>query len=197
MPYGLNVWTPSGYIQIDENYSNYAAYSSGTITADTSVGQGLIWARCPVGGALSYVNFTLRAQASYPTSYIVSKPMNEVAENGDRYGLQVFNAGGSLIFSSRATFVTLLGMISIPGNNASGPYYTLPTPSAGKQIYLSVNGLAQPQAMYQPYVNGGAFLFPAIKWTAANQIQSSMYSTSGPPATGSWYHSRYVLIGEF
>lgn len=184
MPAGLQVINDSGTIQIDSTWANYALIQRVTVTSTArppwsgpdltrgavhagSQSGDLVFVQCASEFCLSGPNyrngvreFTVGVFAlGIPITFYVFRKQPPTASN---YGMQVFDAGGELLFDAVSKFSKIKLTLATQGNNLAnantynitpGRNYAIMMPSFTGQLvirdtpsgnmgfrYLSVNG---------------------------------------------------------
>lgn len=139
MPAGLQVYSDSGLIQIDDRYSNLALRTKFTATTASGTGPNysfwtyttVVTATYPIvamsgpriallgcvniGGNQWQLQFVSPAQATF-TAYIFDYPVSP----GNNFGLQVFRDDGGLAFDSNIKYAKVAAIIQRPAGQPSG-----------------------------------------------------------------------------
>lgn len=140
MAYGLRVFGPSGTLQLDQDYSNYALHSSGVGTGNgwatwTGTNYPMIFTRpnSGVGPVNTHVDAANRRfQITAGRQWAMFLPSNTVAERADTHGLRVFRQNGQIAFSSRHTPFRLFSVTYVYGSSVGyGRDLYIPLPSGG------------------------------------------------------------------
>lgn len=97
MPHGLRIQSASGYTQIDENYSNYLLYASGSANSPSGIpdygSDQITLIRIPYGGVWGY------DQGNSTVEWRAYRLSQFVGATGS-YGLRVYGGNGALHFDS-------------------------------------------------------------------------------------------------
>ncbi len=144
MSYGISVVNDSGVIVIDQDYSNYTQYSSGSIgngggIVIPNINGALVFVR---GGGTVYVvsggipNTTMILKGTFSVVYfIVVVPASSITSLGG-YGLDIKRSDGTLAYSSTLVVPTLAGM-GFVDSQTSGT--TISIASSPKSRYFCIN----------------------------------------------------------
>lgn len=141
MPAGLQVFTASGVIQIDENYQNYMLLQKASISASSLTGPNgervtgvevytssvsemvairstalaALHSITPSGAGLRYIFGTAGTVTYYRYGLGVA--------SGQSFGLQIFNAAGKLVFDAASPALRVTSIIQSPDyRNILGDY---------------------------------------------------------------------------
>lgn len=162
MPGGLSVQNASGVIQIDETYSNFILYSSGSIYAGSISDGGILYlplpyTECLVAVGVSGIWVMLEDNAALGSNavrfiggaayvpYRVYVRATALSPSATNYGFRVWNGSGQLVFDSGLPFMVVKHTATIYGSSL--PAY----PGTGYTVwhnvsnpYVVLNGSASP-----------------------------------------------------
>lgn len=141
MSYGIQVYNSDSILTIDDNYSNYAVYSSGTLTS-TLNGAGYYeytLALPNIPGILMYIRSTsnvgtywiqqgghagsttvVESDTSTSINYILVVPSSALSVPSG-YGLNIYRGDGSLAFSSEYSYASLVDIGLLYNSNSLIP----------------------------------------------------------------------------
>lgn len=115
MSHGLQIINASGYVQIDENYSNFSLWATGaTSTLSTFTypyGDEIYLVRLPYGGWFGYDDGNPFGSNSY-VDYRVYRPSTAVGAAGS-HGMRVYSSGGAVIFDSNRDVMKIYSLQQI------------------------------------------------------------------------------------
>jgi hypothetical protein len=136
MSAGFQSWNTSGTVQIDENYTSMTLVTSPTITINTTDTYFDIASANPVvflgNTSGAFIRMTGRVNLGgsvWRYTFIANVAVNvrlycfdQAAPSPSRYGMQVFNGAGQLVFDSNSPFLRLSAIHQVVGsaNNAFG-----------------------------------------------------------------------------
>ncbi len=151
MTFGARVLGSAGYIQIDDNYSNYGLVQSGTATTSSKISLPnagsptayLILVRIQPGQHIRNVSmmndgfYLYHVGASFSFEYRAFL-RNDLLTPGGGYGFRVFKPNGALAFDGAFTYARLRSVSIINTESTSFP---LTIPGIGVNPWIYVNSL--------------------------------------------------------
>lgn len=167
MTYGLQVSNASGYLQVDEAYSNYALVQegAGTTTGKVSVpNQGgalnsLVFVRLPIGkGIAGVLTFSdgfhltkIIGDPNFTFEYRVYRRNDQLPIAQDPHGFMVFKPSGEVVFDSSRRYPRLRSASVVNPNTVQMPT-TVPGIGINPWVY------ANPYGTYKCVNRGGYYL---------------------------------------
>ena len=157
MSYGFKLISASGITQIDDNYANILAISSGTLSGNSTFtgsiipydvqtsSNGILFLRSvtnvefAIGFASGASNAVLWSNSNITASYIIGRYADTLTSANYKtgYGLNVFKPDGKLVFSTNAEVMLLVAAFTI--NLTSNTTYNLTLPTTTKDKYVAIN----------------------------------------------------------
>ena len=200
MGYGARILNSSGYVQIDEDYSNYTLIQSGSVTSPATWGtternpgtvsfpaQSNPVIVCLGTTGSAYVSVTSVTQSSFSiisdiavtVSYRVYALIADASiSNG--YGLMVRNSSGKNVFHSNANYLRMHQLNFLQQTAAAA------TSSFGHSFgaaYVAVTGTWGTLGLYTTNPYTAAYFVVSAFRNASNAVYfSGIYGRKGPPA---------------
>ena len=151
MTFGVRVLGSAGYMQIDDNYSNYGLVQSGTATTSSKISLPntgsptayLILVRIQPGQHIRNISMMNDGFYLYPVGASFSFEYraflrNDMLTPGGGYGFRVFKPNGALAFDGAFTYARLRSVSII---NAESTSFPLTIPGIGVNPWIYVNSL--------------------------------------------------------
>jgi hypothetical protein len=196
MAYGLTVVNDSSYVQIDENYSNYAMVASGTAASGSAIGMPagyghfIFMVRAPYGSTLVRTGTSTVTGATW--EYQLYAQNAEVGVAGGDRGLRVYNAAGTCSFSSSNRQLRVRYFALRPAIPTAFPFTV---GSVGFHPFIIVDSIMT-YGFTPVNQNQGSALSAAAKFNADNSVTYSTVTTSGaPPISVIFGGTRPVIHG--
>lgn len=206
MSYGLRIYNESGYVQIDDTYSNFTVIASGSgasaqeITFPAQARPPLVLIS-PASDGQPLVRWSLQTSSFQVRggsfSYKVLVPTSDIGAGAESYGLRVYNASGGICFDSgREQFRVLKSVTFVPTSLTSEVYIDVPAGSGtycftlnSSQIY-EIEENPQLATMYAVVVTRTAATQFRASIAAVGSIPNeAVFSLNGNPVTvviGTW-----------
>lgn len=194
MSYGILVKNSSGYIQIDDNYSNYALIASGSVWVSAStvtrVNPATVYfasQSSPVvvcigntGGAVvalfaitdSSAQFISNASTTVPYRIYANVADNPGSTSG--YGLVVRNASSQVVFNSNLTYMRV-GQLTV----STVGYYSMPT------VYHGYGNA------YVDITNSGSRVFLDVAWAPGKPTYALVLGVN--VGNGFWQYGQVAI----
>ena len=134
MTYGIQVYNASGYVQVDDGYTNYAMVQSGVGTINSKVNtidlgsalDSVVFVRLPVGKWFDGVvmapdGFWATGDPNaggYSFEYRLYRRNDQITAIDSQYGFRVFRGNGGLVFDSLRNYPRLKSISIIPSTAA-------------------------------------------------------------------------------
>lgn len=134
MTYGIQIYNSSGYVQVDDGYTNYALVQSGVGTSNSKINtvdlgsplDSVVFVKLPVGKWFSGVvmdsdGFWTTGDPSaggYSFEYRVYRRNDQVVNIDSQYGFRVFKGNGTTVFDSLRNYARLKSASIIPSTAA-------------------------------------------------------------------------------
>jgi hypothetical protein len=232
MSYGISIQNSQGLIQIDENYSNYQLYQTGTLTTDNdypfspfvapynslllirpTTYEANIFYVCDckkytdrtefLVGALGPAPFGGSALTRYSrtVSYLLFVDSSIIATSVPQnfgYGLNVFKADDSLVYSSNIKTVPFTQATLITNNVSQN--ITVPTPS-GKTTYIDASCLGKYgfEDVFTGFTDEMWDLYNSVRFPSNTLVYYNPVAeyVGGGTRGGSsnWFTPRYINFG--
>jgi hypothetical protein len=189
MAYGISVSNVSGYIQIDQDYSNYVTSQTGSISCSTTgttltyVDRGvppMVFVKYPstthfVGmvdcGRTSLKLQLFGASTTGLVEYMLAYPINLVSPPAAGFGLRVLTASGGVAFDSNWGYPRVSNIISGVGTSSgwSGPYTATYAPAKANP-WICISALwGMTGRSTSPMLPGGGYLVSSFTTCVRSQ----------------------------
>ena len=200
MAYGAKILNSSGYIQIDESYSNYTLIQSGSVYSPATWGatnrtpgtvsfpaQSNPVVVCIGTTGSAYVavvsvtqsSFSIISDIAVTVSYRVYALISDTSM-ASGYGFMVRNASGKNVFHSNANYLRMHQLNFLQQTAAAA------TPSFGHSFgaaYVAVTGTWDTLGLYTANPFTAAYFVVSAFRNASNAVYfSGIYGRKGPPA---------------
>lgn len=211
MSYGLRVSNANGFIQIDETYSCYKVFQTGTFSIPngwstlnyTPIGSGripMIFFRINNNdSSVFYVESVTTSSIRFwgwgnnPTNvsidWMLAAPSSDSAAGSDTHGLRIYSETGTLLYDSGSPvpkFTTIL----YPGNASSigGSWQTRAVPVAphGRKPFYMANAIVAVKALIQTGLSQMGFVYVLVR--QPNNSQIDFITAVGTTAGGNSYY---------
>jgi len=212
MSYGFSLHNSSGYVQIDQDYSNYIVIANGTILA-TPNGTGGVFPYAtydalygsrnayevffrphsygiPIGQSqISDVgdNDMIWALSNVLVDWLILIPAYNISPPTSNYGMVIYRPDGSLCFSSDTSYTRILANVYVPylyvGAGLTERDYTIPAGRFNNWFQLVRTNCNSPHIAYR-----------AVSLLNETTLRVSLYRYN-PAATSIWY-PHYRLIAN-
>lgn len=159
MSYGISLQSNSGFTLIDQDYENYALYSSGSVSA-TNFGStpltfdfttDFILVRSnsynvAIGiysmPTTSSIVICVDSVSSITVEYVILRKMSILPLSSDNYGFEVYKSNGDIAYSSRGIVPSIQSTLSLTAAQAvSSTSFNLNIPASvlsGKKRYFNL-----------------------------------------------------------
>jgi len=203
MAYGINIVNDSGYVQIDENYSNYSLIASGTAASGTRIyypsgysANNAIFMMRGAYGAKIYkygrdLTYTEIRGATF--EYKIYGKTTDASQSTSGFGLKVFNSAGACTFNSLDSTLRIQGSM-IVGQDISLPY-TIPSP--GYHPFILADPI-KPIGRRAVSQNESVLLSPTCTFNSNNSLYlvTEGIESMGIPVSSLWANNRSIIIGR-
>jgi hypothetical protein len=159
MAYGISLQSDSGFTLIDQDYENYALYTSGSVSATNFGSTALpfdfttdfILVRSDTYNVAigiysmpttSSIVISVNSTTAITVEYIILRKMSLLPLSSETYGFEVYKSNGVMAYSTRAIVPSIQNTLSLTAAQAvSATSFNLTIPSpvlAGKKRYFNL-----------------------------------------------------------